>query len=119
MTVLRGSPMISVRGYSADGRFSHRRLFSRCRHSGRTYIQDCGASNGFVFHCISGSNKHKTNYLDVYREADGKYLGTFKINIDEAESAVVGPDGYVQILCNTTDSTDYIWRTPVNVRELH
>ena len=117
--LLYATSQTGVREYSADGSFSHRRLFSRCRHNGKTYIQDCGASNGFIFHCISGANKHKTNYLDVYREADGKYLGTIRINIDEAESAVVGPDGYVQILCNTTNNTDYIWRTPLNVKELH
>ena len=117
--LLYATSQTGVREYSADGSFSHRRLLPRCRHSGKTYIQDCGASNGFIFHCISGANKHKTNYLDVYREADGKYLGTIRINIDEAESAVVGPDGYVQILCNTTNNTDYIWRTPLNVKELH
>ena len=117
--VMYATSLTGVRVYSADGNFSHQKLFSRCWHSGRTYIQDCGASNGYIFHCVSGASKHKTNYLDVYREADGKYLGTVKINIDEAESAAVGPDGYVQILCNTTKNKDYIWRTPLNVKDLH
>ena len=117
--VMYATSKTGIRTYSADGRFSHFKLFSRCRHKGKTYIQDCGAYNGYIFHCVSGSNKHKKNYLDVYREADGKYLGTVRIKIDEAESAVVGPDGYIQILCNTTGRTDYIWRTPLNIRDLH
>lgn len=116
--LLFASSRSGMREYSSDGKFAHNREFKRCSHGGKTYVQDCGAANGYLFHCVSGANKHKTNYLDVYREADGKYLGTIKINIDEAESAVVGSDGFVRILCNTTNNTDHIWKTPLNVNEL-
>lgn len=116
--LLYASSRSGMREYSADGAFTHQREFRRCSHGGKTYVQDCGAAGGFIFHCVSGANKHSTNYLDVYREADGKYLGTVRINIDEAESAVVGSDGYVQILCNTTKNTDYVWKTPLNINDL-
>ena len=107
-----------VRVYSADGKFSHKKLFSRCSHGIKHYIQDCGAQDGFVFHGISGSNKQKTNFLDIYRAQDGKYLGSIKITIGEIESAVVGNDGYLQLLINTSGKTDYVWKTPLNVNDL-
>lgn len=107
-----------VRQYSADGKFKHQKLFKRCSHGIKHYIQDCGAGGGFIFHGISGSNKQKTNFLDVYRASDSKYLGSIKIAIGEIESAVVGNDGYVQLLINTSGKTDYVWKTPLNVNDL-
>lgn len=107
-----------VRAYSADGRFTHRKLIKRCSHGIKHYIQDCGAQDGFIFHGISGSNKQSTNFLDVYRAADGKYLGSIRIAIGEIESVVVGNDGYVQLLVNTSGKTDYVWRTPLNINDL-
>jgi hypothetical protein len=94
------------------------RLFSRCNHGIYHYPQDCGAAEGFIFHGISGSNKKKTNYLDIYRAADNAYLGSIKITIGEIESVVVGNDGYLQLLVNTSGEKDYVWKTPLNVRDL-
>lgn len=89
------------------------------------YLADVGgkayylsAGGGFIFHGVSGSNKQTTNFLDIYRAADGKYLGSVRVAIGEIESAVVGNDGYLQILVNTPGKTDYVWRTPLNVNEL-
>lgn len=107
-----------IRAYSADGEFTHKTLFPRCKHGIFHYIQDCGAGEGFIFHGISGANKKKTNYLDVYRAEDYAYLGSIKITIGEIESVVVGNDGYVQLLLNTSGYTDYVWKTPLNVNEL-
>lgn len=107
-----------IRVYTADGKFTHQRLFPRCKHGIFHYIQDCGAGSGFIFHGISGANKKKTNYLDVYRAEDNAYLGSIKVTIGEIESIVVGNDGYVQLLINTNGETDYIWKTPLNVNEL-
>lgn len=108
-----------IRKYSADGSFTHQKLFARCNHGIFHYIQDCGAGEGFIFHGISGSNKKTTNYLDIYRAADGAYLGSIKIGLGEIESAAVGPDGYLMLLINTLgNNTDYIWKTPLNVNEL-
>ena len=107
-----------VRVYSSDGKFRHNKLFRRCSHGIKHYIQDCGAAGGFVFHGISGSNKQKTNFLDVYRSSDGMYLGSIRIAIGEIESVVVGNDGYVQLLVNTPGKTDYVWKTPLNINDL-
>ena len=108
-----------IRAYSADGKFTHMRLLYRCSHGIFHYTQDCGAGGGFIFHGISGANKKTTNYLDVYRAEDYAYLGSIKVTLGEIESAVVGKDGYVRLLINTMgNDTDYIWKTPLNVKEL-
>ena len=116
--MLYATSRTGIRAYSADGGFTHQRLFSRCNHGFYHYPQDCGAAEGFIFHGISGSNKKKTNYLDIYRAADSAYLGSIKITIGEVESAVVGNDGFLQLLINTSGTTDYVWKTPLNVNEL-
>lgn len=117
--VLYATSQSGIRLYSAEGAFQHQRLFARCTHPGKTYIQDCGAGAGFIFHGVSGSNKHTINYLDVYRVADSKYLGTIKVTLGELESAVVAEDGTVELLINHAGTYDeYIWRTPLNVNEL-
>lgn len=107
-----------IRAYSSDGKFSHKKLFARCNHGIFHYIQDCGAAGGFIFHGISGSNKKATNYLDIYRAADYAYLGSIKVTIGEIESVVVGNDGFLQLLINTSGNTDYVWKTPLNINEL-
>lgn len=112
------SSQTGIRVYSADGKFTHKKLFDRCSYSGTIYIQDCGAHQGYVFHGISGSNKQTSNYIDVYRVSDGKYMGTIKESIGEIESIVVNKDGYLEMLVNTSESTDYIWKTPLKVSEL-
>ena len=116
--LLYATSKTGIRAYSADGSFSHQKLFPRCNHGFYHYIQDCGAGEGFVFHGISGKKKKKVNYVDIYRVADGAYLGSIKLTIGEYESAVVGNDGYLQLLINTDGKTDYVWKTPLNVREL-
>ena len=116
--MLYATSKTGIRAYSADGSFTHQRLFTRCNHGIYHYIQDCGAAEGFIFHGISGSNKKKTNFLDIYRAADGAYLGSIRITIGEVESAVVGNDGYLQLLINTNGTTDYVWKTPLNINEL-
>lgn len=113
------SSLSGIRAYSADGRFTHEKLFSRCTHSGKTYVQDCGAYGGFVFHALSGSNKFGKNYLDVYRASDGKYLGTLAVYLGELESVIVDNEGYVELLVNHGGTyNDYIWKTPLNVKDL-
>jgi uncharacterized protein YraI len=117
--MLYATSKTGIRAYSADGGFRHQKLFARCSHGIFHYTQDCGAGEGFIFHGISGANKKTTNYLDIYRAADNAYLGSIKVNLGEIESAVVGNDGYLQLLINTMgNNTDYVWKTPLNVREL-
>jgi hypothetical protein len=107
-----------IRMYTADGRFSHQKLFPRCKPGFFHYIQDCGAGEGFIFHGVSGRSKKTKNQLDIYRAADMAYLGSIQITIGEYESAVVGPGGYLELLINTEGTTDYVWRTPLKVTEL-
>ena len=116
--MIYASSETGIRIYSADGKFKHHKLFKRCSHGIKHHVQDCGAQGGFIFHGISGSNKHKTNFLDIYRASDYKYLGSIRITLGEIESAVVGNDGYLQLLINTPNRTDYVWKTPLNINEL-
>jgi hypothetical protein len=111
------SSKTGIRVYSGNGKFTHKTVFDRCTHKGTSYVQDCASARGFIFHCVSGSNKHGTNYLDVYR-SNGKYLGTIKTNLDELESVIIDKDGFIQLLSNTVTTTDYIWRTPLNINDL-
>lgn len=112
------SSQTGIRAYSADGKFTHKSLFSRCTPGFTHYIQDCGAGEGFIFHGVSGLNKKETNQLDIYRAADQAYLGSINITIGEYESAVVGPDGYLHLLINTDGNVDYVWKTPLKIKEL-
>jgi hypothetical protein len=117
--VLYATSRTGIRIYTAEGDFTHLKLFPRCSHKGKHYIQDCGAQDGFVFHAVSGSNKHSTNYLDIYRAADSKYLGTIKITLGETESVLINNDGYIELLVNHKGThKDYIWRTPLNIKDL-
>ena len=116
--LLYASSQTGIRAYSADGKFTHKALFSRCTPAFSHYIQDCGAGEGFIFHGVSGSDKKVTNQLDIYRAADQAYLGSIKITMGEYESAVVGPDGYLHLLINNDGRVDYVWRTPLKLSEL-
>jgi hypothetical protein len=90
----------------------------RCRHGFNHSAQDCGAGGGFLFHTVSGSDHQKVNYLDVYRISDRKYLGSIKVKLGEVESAIVNNKGYVELLINKDNSTDLIWQTPLNIKDL-
>jgi len=116
--LMYATSLTGVRVYSADGKFTHKKFFNRCTHSGTTYVQDCGAGGGYVFHAISGSNKFGTNYIDVYKVSSGKYMGSIKLNMGELESLIVDKDGYLIMLLNTSGTPDYIWKTPLNVNDL-
>ena len=105
--------------YSSDGKFRHEKTFDKCYHSGRSYVQDCGAYGGFIFHAMSGPNKFGKNYLDVYRAKDGKYLGSIAVYLGELESVIVDNEGYVELLVNHGGTfTEYIWKTPLNVKNM-
>lgn len=87
-------------------------------HSGYTYTQDCGGHAGIMMRCLSGSDRHGTNYVDLYDMIHGEYLGTIACDLSEVESAAVDDEGYMILLANTTDSTDYIWKTPINIEDI-
>ena len=108
-----------VRVYNSNGKFKQEKRFDKCYHSGRSYVQDCGAYGGFIFHAMSGPNKFGKNYLDVYRAKDGKYLGSIAVYLGELESVIVNNEGYVELLVNHGGSfSEYIWKTPLNVKDM-
>ena len=85
------------------------------RHSGSPFTQDCGGHGGILLRCMSGSNKHGTNYIDLYDMKHGNYLGTITCDLSEVESVIVNKDGYMEILSNNSGEPDYIWRTNINI----
>ena len=88
------------------------------KHGGNLATQDCGGHAGIMFRCLSGSNKHGTNYIDLYDMKNGRYLGTITCELSEVESCIVDKDGFLEILANNTNSVDYIWKTDINVDTL-
>ncbi len=88
------------------------------KHSGQTYTQDCGGHAGIMMRVLSGSNRHGTNYVDLYDMIHGQYLGSIACELSEVESATVDDDGYMLLLSNYTSSTDIIWKTPINIEDI-
>ena len=88
------------------------------RHSGKVYTQDCGGHAGIMMRCLSGASKHGTNYIDLYDMIHGNYLGTLSCDLSEVESAIVDKDGFLEILANNSGSTDYIWKTNINIETI-
>ena len=87
-------------------------------HSGKMYTQDCGGYAGIMFRCLSGSSKHGINYIDLYHMPTGRYLGTISCDLSEVESCIVDDEGFLEILANNSSSTDYIWKTDLNIDTL-
>lgn len=87
-------------------------------HGGTVYTQDCGGHAGIMLRCLSGANKHGTNYIDLYDMKNGRYLGTISCDLSEVESCIVDKDGFLEILSNNSSSEDYIWKTDLNIETL-
>lgn len=88
------------------------------KHSGHTYTQDCGGHAGIMMRVLSGSNRHGTNYIDLYDMIHGQYLGSIACELSEVESATVDDDGYLLLLSNYSTPTDIIWKTPINIEDI-
>lgn len=110
------SSRTGIRMFSGDGNFEHEKLISNVGRGGKYYTQDCCGHGGVVIRCITGPNKHGTNYLDLYNIKNETYLGTIEVNLGEVESAIVDKDGYLQLLVNSRD--DYIWKTDINIDDI-
>lgn len=87
-------------------------------HSGTVYRQDCECYDGIMMAIVSGSNRHGTNYIDMYDMDEGTYLGSLQCNLSEVESIIVNDEGFLVILANGTSRADYIWNTDVNIKAL-
>ena len=84
------------------------------KHSKVGYWQDAGGYGGVCFLCTSHQNSSSTSYVDCYRAADGKYLGSLTTR-GEIESIAVDVEGHFHVLyaqnrrvvkcSNTFDST--------------
>lgn len=104
-------------GITDDGFVTEHR-YGTARHSQFLHGQDCGGHAGVMMRCLSPSNTHGTNYVDLYDMKNGNYLGSVLCELSEVESATVDDDGYMLLLGNTTDTTDYIWKTPINIEDI-
>ena len=82
------------------------------------YVQDCTAFGDIMMHCISGKDFRGINYIDLYNMTDNKYLGSIECDLDELESIIVDEEGYIELLSNAEGITDYIWKTPLNMKAL-
>jgi len=73
------------------------------------FPQDVGAYNGVVL--VGTWIGESESYIDLYRAADGAYLGSISVPIGEVESCLVD-DGYLVILVNELHTyDDAIYRT--------
>ena len=111
------SSFTTMAAYSAEDRSV---LFTTrtARHSGHKYSQDCSGHGGIMMHCVSGSNRHGINYIDLYDIERGKYLGSFACDLSEVESCIVDDEGFLEIMANNTSGTDYIWKTGIDIDSL-
>lgn len=104
--------------HKKSGEWSVKYKLGVVKHHGKVYTQDCGGYGGIMLHCLSGSSKHGTNYIDMYDMIHGKYLGSFKCELSEVESVIVDDEGYMQILANNTSGHDLIWKTGINIADI-
>ena len=108
----------SMVAYSISDGYSVQYRCGVVKHSGKLATQDCGGHAGIMFRCLSGSNKHGINYIDLYDMKNGRYLGTFSCDLSEVESCIVDKDGFLEILANNSSGVDYIWKTDINADTL-
>lgn len=101
-----------------DDQFNVVKEVDRMYRKTTNYFQDCGAYGGIMMHCVSGKHAQGTNYIDFYDMINGNYMGSIKCELNELESIFVDEDGYIEVMCNTKELKDYIWKTPINMKKL-
>ena len=117
MYACSGGSLIMYR--NTDDGFVKEHIYGSAHHATSLYGQDCGGHAGIMMRCLSPkSDTHGTNYVDLYDMKHGMYLGTVQCELSEVESAAVDEDGYMLLLGNTSDYTDYIWKTPINIEDI-
>lgn len=112
------SSRTAMLAYSVENGFAVYNRTGVVKHGGKVYTQDCGGHAGIMMHCLSGSSKHGTNYIDLYDMINERYLGTISCDLSEVESCIVDDEGYLEILANTSAKTDYIWKTDINIEDI-
>ena len=96
-------------------------LVSRVGRINRTdnyFVQDSGAYGGILMQGVSGPDEQKTNWIDFYDMTAGTYIGSAELDLNELESIIVDEEGYIEVVCNAKGATDYIWKTPINMKAL-
>lgn len=88
------------------------------KHKEKHPTQDSGAYGGILMQCLSDKSFHGINYIDFYDMVNKKYMGSVQCDLSEVESLLVDEEGYIQLLCNTPTRSDYIWKTPINMKQL-
>ena len=81
-------------------------------------VQDCGAYDGILMHCVSGEDVQGTNYIDFYDMNNSKYLGSIECELNERESLIVDDEGFIELLCIGERPDSYIWKTPINMKKI-
>lgn len=102
--------------YDSDFKVLNR--FGRIRRTENYFVQDCTAYGGILMQGVSGADEQGINYIDFYDMTKGKYLGTVECDLNEIESLLIDDEGYIEILCNTSEKEDYIWKSPLNMKML-
>jgi hypothetical protein len=90
----------------------------RVSRKSKYYVQDCAAYSGILMQGITGENYLGTNYVDFYDMDNSTYLGSLECELGEIESILVDEEGYIELLCNTRSTRDYIWKTPINMKKI-
>lgn len=83
------------------------------------YMQDCCAYGEILMSCVSGEDYMGTNYIDFYDMHSGTYLGSVECELNELESIIVDEEGYIELLCNARGKSEYIWKTPINMKSIY
>lgn len=101
-----------------DDNFNVLNRIPRINRNTTHYVQDCGAYDGILMHCVSGEDVQGVNYVDFYDMNNSKYLGSVKCELNEIESLIVDDEGFIELLCIGERPDSYIWKTPLNMKML-
>lgn len=106
----------TIRIYDSSLKNCERKTYKK---HGSAY-QDVGAGGGIIYACHSvkkGNLKNGTgeNYVDLFRESDGAYLGSYFLNYGELESCVIEKGELVLLIHVKGEGRCFIQWTGVNV----
>lgn len=96
-----------------DGSLSERKkTITKKGSHGADYVQDCMAAGGVVYAVIHLDGK---NYIDLYRETDGEYLGSYTAEGAELEGVTMTEENELVLLFHSSGSREYIQYTGITI----
>lgn len=106
----------TLRIYDSSLKTREKKIYKK---HGDTY-QDICAGGGIIYTCHSVKkgnmrNGSGENYVDLYRESDGAYLGSYKLNYGELESCVIKNGELILFIHVKGEGRCFIQWTGVNV----